>query len=550
MAMTVTLRRWQRDALIAFADRPHPDFLAVACPGAGKTTFALAAVRAELGGLSRPLVITVPTAHLKQQWAESAARFGLHLDPEWRPEDGLAPDMHGVVVTYAQAASARHHLRSLVDGGVVVLDEVHHAASDRSWGDGVFHAFQTAGVRLLLSGTPFRSDDNPIPFVRYTFGDHGEAVADFEYGYGDALIEGGVVRPVYFPRFDGHMEWVDASGAIKEATFADDVDRQDWSARLRTALDCDGNWLPTVLEKAHARLERIRHTHDDAGGLVIAIDHEHAREIAVRLESISGQRPEVVLSDDPKASSKIAAFASSPDLWIVAVRMISEGVDVPRLRVAVFATTTTTALFFRQAVGRIARWTPGLTTQPAYFFVPDDHRLRGHAASIALQRRHSVEKRPVSDVPVKDPAALDDPTEQMSLFAALSSTVLEGSQAEESGSDGIDPDEPALSSSVGDLVGHPFDLPPPPPLLGRSQAVEATDAIADIRSRFVGKRELRDKNSDRVRTIARILGWEHRAVNGELNRRSGVHRITEATTQQLETRLTSADEWLEELTGR
>ncbi|MFT7474605.1 MAG: superfamily II DNA or RNA helicase [Verrucomicrobiales bacterium] len=546
MAMTVTLRRWQRDALIAFADRPLPDFLAVACPGAGKTTFALAAVRAELGGVPRPVIITVPTAHLKQQWAEAASRFGLHLDPEWRPEDGLSKDMHGIVITYSQAASSRHHLRRLVGGGIVVLDEVHHAASDRSWGDGVFHAFQTAGVRLLLSGTPFRSDDNPIPFVRYSFGDHGEAVSDFDYGYGEALEEGGVVRPVYFPRFDGHMEWMDASGALKDATFRDEVDRADWSARLRTALDCDGNWLPTVLDKAVQRLDRIRTTHLDAGGLVIATDHEHAREIAAKMTSLTNAIPEVVLSDDPRASEKIARFASSTDPWIIAVRMISEGVDVPRLRVAVFATTTTTALFFRQAVGRIARWTPGLTVQPAYFFVPDDHRLRGHAATIAMQRRHSVQKRPTSEIAMKDPTALDDREEQMSLFAALSSTVLEEERA---GSDGIDPSEAQITSNAGDLVGHPFDLPPPPPLAGRGEQHSVPDALADIRSRFVGKRELRDKNSDRVRTIARIVGWEHRAVNGELNRRSGVHRITEATTQQLEHRLQTAEAWLEQLTG-
>lgn len=548
MATTVTLRRWQRDALISFADRPHPDFLAVACPGAGKTTFALAAIRAELGGRSRPLVITVPTAHLKAQWAEAAARFGLHLDPDWRPDAGLASDMHGIIVTYAQAASARHHLRSFADQGVVVLDEVHHAASDRSWGDGVFHAFQTADVRLLLSGTPFRSDDNPIPFVRYTLGDHGEAVSDFEYGYGEALEEGGVVRPVYFPRFDGHMEWMDANGAIKEATFGDDLDRSDWSARLRTALDSDGGWLPTVLDKANQRLTKIRGSHPNAGGLVIAIDHEHAREIAVKMATISGVTPQVVLSDDPKASEKIDAFAQNDAPWIVAVRMISEGVDVPRLRVAVFATTTTTAMFFRQAVGRVARWTPGLTTQPAYFYVPDDHRLRGHAATIATQRRHSVAKRPAPERKV-DPAALDGREEQMSLFSALSSTALE--EVTPAGHDGIDPDEHPVISNAGDLTGHPFDLPPPPPLEGRGNVTSGVpDALSDIRSRFSGKQALRDRNSDRVRSIAQIVGWEHRAVNGELNRRSGIHRITEATAQQLEHRITCADKWLDELTGR
>jgi len=423
MSTTVTLRRWQRDALIAFADRPNDDFLAVACPGAGKTTFALAALRAELGGVARPIAICVPTAHLKQQWAEAASRFGLHLDPDWQPDSGRASDMHGVVVTYAQAASASEPLSRLVRGGIVVLDEVHHAASDRAWGDGVKDAFEPAGVRLLLSGTPFRTDDNPIPFVRYTWGHHGEAVSDYEYGYGEALEDGGVVRPVYFPRFDGHMEWMDASGALKEATFSDDVDRADWSARLRTALDVDGNWLPTVLRKANQRLEKLRAGHPEAGGLVIAIDHEHARQIAGQLEAISGSKAEIVLSDDPRASDKIAAFAASTQPWVVAVRMISEGVDIPRLRVAVFATTTTTALFFRQAVGRVARWTPGLNVQPAYFFVPDDHRLRGHAATIAVQRRHSVEQRPESAAPPNDPAALDE-LEQMSLFSALSSTVL------------------------------------------------------------------------------------------------------------------------------
>lgn len=545
MSSTVSLRRWQRDALIAFADRPLPDFLAVACPGAGKTTFALAAIRAELGGQPRPLAITVPTAHLKQQWASAAARFGLHLDPDWHPESGLSADMHGVVVTYAQAASARHHLRSLLEGGVVVLDEIHHAANDRSWGDGVFHAFGTAGVRLLLSGTPFRSDDNPIPFVRYTFGDHGEAVADVEYGYGEALAEGGVVRPVYFPRFDGHMEWTDATGAIKEATFGDTVTREDWSARLRTALDPDGNWLPTVLQKANERLERIRDEHPDAGGLIIATDHDHARAIATQMTSISGQEPVLVLSDDPAASSKISDFATNDQPWIIAVRMISEGVDVPRLRVAVFATTTTTALFFRQAVGRIARWTAGYSVQPSYFFIPDDHRLRQQAATIALERRHSIDKRPTADNG-RD-VEFDKPTEQISLFTALSSTVVDDNLADSA--NGLDPDESPLVSSGADLIGHPFDLPPPPPLAGVAASLDVPSELSAIRSRFASKQDLRDKNADRARTIARIVGWEHRAVNGELNRRSGVHRITEATAQQLERRLAAADEWLEELTG-
>ena len=547
MATTVTLRRWQRDALIAFSDRPLPDFMAVACPGAGKTTFALAAIRQELGGTARPVAVTVPTAHLKRQWAEAAHRFGLHLDPDWDGKSALAADMHGVVVTYAQAASAADQIARQIQGGVVVLDEVHHAANDKTWGDGVARAFSGASVRLLLSGTPFRSDDSPIPFVRYTHGDWGEAVVDFEYGYGDALSDGGVVRPVYFPRFDGHMEWTDGSGALREATFADELNKDQWSARLRTALDVDGEWITAVLARAHRRLESIRESHPEAGGLVIATDQEHARGIASRLESLTGSKVTVALSEDPKSSDHIESFAHSEDRWVVAVRMISEGVDIPRLRVAVFATTTTTPLFFRQAVGRIARWVRGVREQPAYFFVPDDHRLRGHAANIAVQRRHAIGTKPTGDKREPDPSALDDlgDAEQMNLFAALSSTVLDESMS----NDGLDPNETSVRSSAEELIGHPFELPPPPPLAGRSDS-DPLESLAAMRTTFADKKDLRDRNSDRVRTLVSLVGMEHRAVNAELNRRAKIDKITEATASQLQRRLEAADAWLEELTGR
>ncbi|MGF2075702.1 hypothetical protein, partial [Enterococcus casseliflavus] len=82
--------------------------------------------------------------------------------------------------------------------------EVHHAGEEQAWGESLRLAFEGAARRLSLSGTPFRSDTRAIPFVRY---EADEAVPDFEYGYGDALRDGRVVRPVYFPRMGGQMEW-------------------------------------------------------------------------------------------------------------------------------------------------------------------------------------------------------------------------------------------------------------------------------------------------------------------------------------------------------
>lgn len=563
-ARSITLRKWQHSALRQFLgavakekdiEGGRRDFLAVACPGAGKTTFALTAARHWLAGERRPFVVVAPTRHLKTQWATAAERFGFHLEPDWEGREPTVPtDMHGIVVTYAQVATSARVLRTLAAGGIVILDEIHHAGGDRSWGEGVEEAFADAGARLLLSGTPFRSDDSPIPYVTYTLGDHGDAVSDYEYDYGSALVDGGVVRPVFFPRFDGHMEWIGADGSLKEASFGDDLGQEDRSARLRTALDVDGDWLSTVLVKADERLRSIRRQSPDAGGLVIAMDQEHARGISRLLERWTGETPSLAVSDDPRASQVIEEYAAGDGAWVIAVRMISEGVDIPRLRVAVHATTTVTPLFFRQAVGRIARWTPGRKSQKAYYFVPDDVRLRHHAATIAEQRRHSIDKRIANDAQ-RDGSALDDLSaaveieEQPSLFQALSSTAMDSDEDAPDGlstriDDGTDPNEDVIVE-MDELAGEPVDLPPPPALPGR--AADPKAALGDLRSKHARKKDLRQWNADKVLELVRSTGMDHRSVNAELNRRSQVDRVAEADEASLRRRLDTANAWLESL---
>ena len=168
MNRSVRLRPWQHAALARFAASPDPDFLAVATPGAGKTTFALAALRTALAQRPAKVVIVAPTAHLKIQWAAAATGLQLHLDPAWTPSDGgLPPDMHGVITSYQQVAASAAAIRPLAKGAYVVLDEVHHAGEDQAWGESLREAFTDSARRLSLSGTPFRSDTRAIPFVRY-----------------------------------------------------------------------------------------------------------------------------------------------------------------------------------------------------------------------------------------------------------------------------------------------------------------------------------------------------------------------------------------------
>ena len=352
------LRAWQEQALAAYRASDPRDFLAVATPGAGKTTFALR-VAAELLARRQVQAVTVvaPTEHLKRQWAQAAHQVGLALDPEFRNAQGAAGrDFTGVAVTYAQVAAspALHRARTAHRRTLVVLDEIHHAGDSRSWGEATRDAFASATRRLCLTGTPFRSDVNPIPFVTYAPDAQGglRSVADHSYGYAQALRDG-VVRPVIFLSYTGSMRWRTRAGDEVEARLGEPATRDVTAQAWRTALDPAGEWIPAVLDAADRRLTEVRRGVPDAAGLVIATDHATARAYAGILAAVSGERPALVLSDDPGASARIAEFAGSRERWMVAVRMVSEGVDIPRLSVGVYATSTSTPLFFAQAVGRM-----------------------------------------------------------------------------------------------------------------------------------------------------------------------------------------------------
>jgi superfamily II DNA or RNA helicase len=532
MTRIVRLRPWQKAALDRFVDAAAPDFLAVATPGAGKTTFALTAARHELAANPGRLIVVAPTAHLKAQWAHAAAAFSLHLDPSWAAADGALPrDMHGIVTSYQQVAISPALLARLSSNAFVVFDELHHAADDRAWGAAIRQAFAGSRRRLALSGTPFRSDTRAIPFVAYS-GD--EAVPDYEYSYGDALVDRRVVRPVYFPTTNGELEWAAPDGSLHAATFDDELSAERSSQRLRTALSLEGEWLPSVLRAAHERLTDVRREQPNAGGLVIATDQEHARGIAELLRTRFRTNARVVTSDDPQASAGIAAFATSSDPWLVAVRMVSEGVDIPRLRVGVFATTTTTELFFRQAVGRLVRWTRGVPRQRAWLFIPDDPRLRLHAARVAEQRRHSL-RRDGSERVERGEGATAADEEQMSLFAVISAVATDPVESgDEIAYDDDDLDE-------GDDAGDEFELTlAPPPLL----AGAAGDGGTAMITRKEEKRELRESNAVVARELVRRTRMTHGQVNAELNRLSKVRKVSEATLDELERRLAAADRWL------
>ena len=556
------LRTWQRAALVSYLRQSPQDFLAVATPGAGKTTFALR-IASELlaSGTIQSITVVAPTEHLKAQWALAAARVGIMLDPTFTNAMGATSgDYAGVVVTYAQVAAhpALHRARTTRRRTLVVLDEIHHGGDAKSWGDAVREAFEPATRRLALTGTPFRSDTNPIPFVRYERGADGitRSASDHSYGYADALRDG-VVRPVLFLAYSGTATWRTRAGDEVTATLGEPMTVDQTAAAWRTALDPHGDWMPAVLEAADRRLSQVRALGmPDAGAMVIASDHKSAKLYAEILHGITGQSPVVVLSDDPTASAKIGAFESTRDRWLVAVRMVSEGVDIPRLAVGVYATSVQTPLFFAQAVGRFVRGRrPGET---ASVFLPSVPSLLVLAAQMEAERDHAL------DGPAKDQFLADEllaaanrelnDGEDEPAFTALQASahldrvIYDGGEYGTGAAPGSDEEE--------DFLGLPGLLAPDQVavLLQQHQARQlkarsAAPVVAAVAEPVTAYKVLQGLRKE----LNGLVGaWHHRTnkphgtVHAELRAACGGPPSAQASAQQLQDRIDTIRRWARE----
>jgi len=500
------LRDWQTRAVSMALTHTRVDFLATATPAAGKTRFALRIAHQYLTdrAASRVLVIC-PTNHLRTQWATAAGHVGIHLDPALSNEQACeARDYHGAVVTYQQVCLASAAFQRACRGRrtLVIFDELHHAGDGKDWGKALREAFGEAVLRVALSGTPFRSDNNPIPFVRY---DQGESQADFTYGYAEAIREG-VCRPILFPSYEGELTWL-SNGREHRATFEDGLTFERQRERLKTAL-LQETWLGPVVADAHAELTRLRtQEQPDAGGLIVAMNQEHARQVAELVARITGSRAHVAVSDDPAASKTIDTFTHhKKQQWLVAVNMVSEGVDIPRLRIGVYATNVLTEMYFRQVVGRFVRMQDGIPRpQRAWLYLPKDATLVHYAKQIKAERDHVLE-----DVM---------PSVQRTLFGTAASSLKEYIPL-----NGV--------ARIDALIGseEPEDA---------AKRHTSTEPVVSLHDQ---KTQLRDIHRAMVGAVARKAGIDHRRLNAELIKRTG-GRVDQATTQQLERRIALLERW-------
>jgi superfamily II DNA or RNA helicase len=560
------LRAWQQEALDTYLRSTPQDFLAVATPGAGKTTFALR-IATEL--LERRTVqrITVvcPTEHLKRQWADAAQRVGIHLDPNFSNAQGTHGQSYdGVAITYAQVAMkpALHRARTEAGRTLVILDEIHHGGDALSWGDAVREAFEPATRRLALTGTPFRSDTSPIPFVEYEEDRDGirRSKADHSYGYANALRDG-VVRPVMFLAYSGSMRWRTSAGDEIAARLGEPLTKDLIAQAWRTALNPKGEWIPSVLAAADKRLSELRRGVPDAGAMVIATDQETARAYAGTLKQITGESATVVLSDDDGASERIEEFSAGTSRWMVAVRMVSEGVDIPRLAVGVYATSTSTPLFFAQAVGRFVR--VRRRGETASIFLPSVPTLLDLAAQLEVERDHALD-RPKKDDEGWSPedALLADANRDEKASGELEKLAFEALDSSATFDRVLfDKQEFGTQAEIGsdeeqDFLGIPGLLEPEQvtTLLRQRQAAQlakggpdgAKAKAAKAAGEVSGHRQitaLRKELHSLVGAWSRRTGQPHGVVHANLRTVCGGPEVPQASAEQLQGRIDALRRW-------
>ena len=401
------LRRWQGEALQVTLDLiGREPVLVEACPGAGKTRFGLevAYQLVALGVISRVLIV-VPTVAIADGWlrSASAAWSGAPIVPllsqrDWRPVDPIGAQWLGAVVTYQSLfAATEMFLAHATDPGqrtLVIFDEVHHAGTDGSWGVSAQEAFARSATAILsMTGTPFRTNRDPIVFVPTV---EGNSQPQYRYGYEDAIADG-ACRPVQFVEACGETTFRTEDGVTHTVTF-DDENLTDIGQRrrLRAALEWvgDDSIAEKLLVDANQYILELRRRGDrDAGALVVCIDCDHAAAVAAHLEArILGRRPVFACSraqdrHDPDPANAVNSFRSSTEPWIVAVNMVSEGVDIPRLRAVVYLTNRLTVLAFRQIVGRVVRTDPANVDDHGRVYLPADPTLVEMARDITNQAR-------------------------------------------------------------------------------------------------------------------------------------------------------------------
>jgi len=406
-------RGWQIDALQKFQLATEKHFLLDATPGSGKTMFAgfAAAHLFERSRIDFALIV-VPTTAIKGDadagFQGDWNKIGIQLTPILKDGKDAPKEYRGAVITYHQLPNIISTFETWARNGkrlFAIIDELHHASEDNKWGTAIESLGLIAVRTLGMTGTCFRGDKRRIAFVHYDANDM--AVADHRYSYREAVHDH-VCRKLDFVTDDSITQFM-----LDEEQYTVRVSEAMTDEQLRgatsTVFRTENEFMQRVLEKADDELDQFRTWDRDAGGLIVCRagkddnDNRHLHHVAALVHKTFGEQPEVISYDDPEANAKIERFRKSDQRWMCAVRKVTEGVDIKRLRVCVMATRPTTELLFRQMAGRVARVDDEKRPGNATIFIAKFPQLTAWATTIAEEAEAGLKDRkpekPAGDEP-------------------------------------------------------------------------------------------------------------------------------------------------------
>ncbi len=395
-----TLREWQHEASekisAVWNKEPNSKVLIAACPGSGKTLMACVAITEKLkDGLISLVLVVSPTVNIKSQWKDQFSRLGVKAFDEASNEamrfrrdrnDRMAGDYSAICITYAQLAMDKDLFAELAKREKVglIADEVHHADDAEAYGQALSLVAERAKFKLALSGTPFNSSGGALAMCpsEELINDEGRVVRKalplYSYDYSKAIFDN-ACRYIEFIKVYGIGKSTYRSLA-NDATFQRIVDlsKQNKTDSISALLDPQGEFLQSMLVDGLNSLQNIKRHDSKAGMLIVAKDKNHGAAINKLIGRMCRGNPDWVTystleiyNDTEKAHERISALDKDRTDIIITVRMISEGVDVKRLRVGVYATDYRTRMFFVQFVGRFVRWEQRLDgTQHGRIIIP------------------------------------------------------------------------------------------------------------------------------------------------------------------------------------
>lgn len=383
--MTSKLRRWQgqciNQALEHFNTARH--FFCQATPGAGKTRMAAELARCLLRQDKIDLVLCfAPSCQVVEGFRSTFAQvIGLRLDGQL--------GAIGAAHTYQAMDHRDDAFWQLLDDYRVftVFDEIHHCAGHgfllgNAWGQQILQRVQDrAAFTLALSGTPWRSDDRAIALARYS-SPEGHLICDYRYGLREAIADGVCRSPRITLLDNQEVRLTEALATENRVSLFPSIAKLLCGSQVsyENLLRHEG-MIDQLLGLGCAKLDTLRQSKPDAAGLVVATDIEHAHQIEMALKG-RGERCSIVTNETPNAQHLINTFRHGDCRWIVAVGMISEGTDIPRLQVCCYLSRIRTELHYRQVLGRVLRRTAVIDEQ-AWLFMLAEPILQGYAERIA-----------------------------------------------------------------------------------------------------------------------------------------------------------------------